>query len=173
MKTSKNKRYKDKHRRLARNRFWQKHDKEAYRCPDCSRKHDEINDGFEVHHKNGNAVDNSIDNLVAVCQACHNIRENKKPSMRQINQMQKLLSERASRQYSDELIHYCDAHVNVNPNDSPWADNLKTWWSFYKKHMGDNTKITKIQLATALRDRCNAKLEYRNGGILIVGPSPV
>jgi hypothetical protein len=54
-------------RRTARDLFWDVHDPITYKCPICGF------DGtyFEVHHRNGDALDNRLINLVAVCHQCH------------------------------------------------------------------------------------------------------
>lgn len=47
--------------------FWRNHDRETYECPRCG-----CGGGpFEVHHENGRSFDNSPENLVAWCRACH------------------------------------------------------------------------------------------------------
>jgi len=62
-------------RREARELFWSNHSHEDYRCPDCGRKAAEISGSFEVHHKDGDPLNNDLGNLVAVCRVCHSIRE--------------------------------------------------------------------------------------------------
>lgn len=76
--------YKGSHRRLAREIFWDHHDRANYECPDCGRTEDECLEPFEVHHESGVPVDNSPENLIALCRPCHNIREGKKPSLAEI-----------------------------------------------------------------------------------------
>jgi hypothetical protein len=66
-------------RSIARKRYWNEHDKSRYECPDCGRSEEQIHGTFEVHHQNGNAYDNRLENLIAVCGLCHAIRENRKP----------------------------------------------------------------------------------------------
>lgn len=84
---------KDKHRRLARERFWTEYEKGEYECPDCGRTFEETQNPFEVHHKDGDAHNNSLDNLVGVCRACHNLREGKKPSKAEIKSLRDSLHE--------------------------------------------------------------------------------
>lgn len=86
--------YKERSRKIARDRYWKENDRESYRCPDCGRTEDDLRNGFEVHHKSGSPMDNRPENLVALCRPCHNIREGKKPSLEDIkhlrdNQQQK------------------------------------------------------------------------------------
>lgn len=83
-------RIKDSHRRLAREVFWEEYDRENYKCPDCGRTETDLETGFEVHHKGGHAMDNRPENLIALCRPCHNLREGKKPS---INEIQNILDQ--------------------------------------------------------------------------------
>jgi len=76
----------DRSRRLARERYWSKHPKQDYTCPDCGRGRDDIVGEFQVHHKSGNPHDNRIDRLVGLCGFCHRLREDKKPSIERIKQ---------------------------------------------------------------------------------------
>jgi len=80
-------RYKKRSRKIARQLFWEKHDRDEYSCPDCGRLEEEVSYSFEVHHKNGEPMDNRPENHVALCRTCHNLRENKKPSMGQIQRL--------------------------------------------------------------------------------------
>ena len=75
---------KGSHRSLAREIFWEHHDRETYECPDCRRTEPECVNPFEVHHKSGVPVDNSPENLIALCRPCHNLREGKKPSIEEV-----------------------------------------------------------------------------------------
>lgn len=92
--------YKDKSRKLARQHFWEKHDREEYRCPDCGRKEEDVSYGFEVHHKNGEPMDNRPENHIALCRTCHNIREGKKPSMGQIQRLRNQI--KSTNKFSSE-----------------------------------------------------------------------
>lgn len=77
---------KDRHRKLARERFWSENNRATYECPDCGRIEPQTT-GFEIHHKNGNAHDNRVGNLVGLCRYCHCLREDRKPPMSAIEQM--------------------------------------------------------------------------------------
>jgi hypothetical protein len=73
-------------RRIARERYWEKHSKADYECPDCGRGKEQVVGGFQVHHKSDNPHDNRMDKLVALCGFCHQLREEKKPSLKRIKQ---------------------------------------------------------------------------------------
>lgn len=79
--------FKSRSRRLARERYWEEIDRDSYQCPDCNRSEGEIVGTFEVHHKNGEAMDNRPENHVALCRLCHMLREGKKPSDRHIRNL--------------------------------------------------------------------------------------
>lgn len=80
-------RMKDRHRKLARERFWSDHDKESYRCPGCHRQ----NTDFEIHHIDGNAHNNKIENLKALCRFCHCLEEGRKPPLDDIEHIREQL----------------------------------------------------------------------------------
>jgi len=84
--------FKDKSRKLARQKYWNENDRDSYECPDCRRSEDEIIGTFEVHHKNGEPLDNTPDNHVALCRVCHMLREDKKPSKKHIDNLRKQVS---------------------------------------------------------------------------------
>jgi hypothetical protein len=79
--------YENRSRQIARESYWKKNDRKSYRCPDCGRSEDEITGQFEVHHKNGKAMDNRPENHVGLCRLCHNLRGGKKPSKKQIRNL--------------------------------------------------------------------------------------
>lgn len=78
---------KNRHRGLARKVFWEAHDQDRYQCPDCGRRKADLLRPFEIHHKNGDPMNNSETNLVGLCRPCHNIREGKKPSFNEIKHL--------------------------------------------------------------------------------------
>ena len=46
--------------------FWSAFDREDYACPICG------SDGpFEVHHRDGDALNNHLVNLIGICHLCH------------------------------------------------------------------------------------------------------
>jgi len=96
-------RIKDSHRRLARKIFWSRHDRESYECPDCGRTEPEAIREFEVHHKNGNTQDNRDENLIGLCRPCHNLREEKKPSVEEIRHLRSQVSSDGDEAESDAV----------------------------------------------------------------------
>lgn len=85
--------FKNRSRKLARESYWEKHDRDTYECPDCGRTEKEIKGRFEVHHKNGEPMDNRPKNQVGLCRVCHNLREEKKPSIEEIRNLRDGVSE--------------------------------------------------------------------------------
>lgn len=77
---------KDDARKHARELYWRLYDKETYQCPDCARPAlQSVEDrgdmparafptSFQIHHKDGNPMNNSLQNLVALCNPCHQAR---------------------------------------------------------------------------------------------------
>jgi len=106
--------FKDKSRRIARERYWEENDRSEYTCPDCGRKESEISEWFEVHHKNGEPMDNRPENHVALCPACHNLREDKKPSIEQIRRLRDEVSEDKTTEQNNSaqevLEHYLELY---------------------------------------------------------------
>ena len=58
------------------NRYWKRHDKGTYQCPDCDRGVESVW-RFEVHHIDGNPLNGDPDNHVALCFECHCQRHGK------------------------------------------------------------------------------------------------
>lgn len=79
--------FKNRSRKIARESYWEEHNRATYQCPDCGRTEDEVQGRFEVHHKNGEPMDNRPENQVGLCRLCHNLREGKKPSIEQIRHL--------------------------------------------------------------------------------------
>lgn len=57
-------------RRIAKQKFWREHDRESYVCPGCGSETGGV-EWWEVHHKDGDPMNNDIENLVALCRTCH------------------------------------------------------------------------------------------------------
>lgn len=64
----------------ARELFWSEHDRDEYDCPDCGRGIERVSE-FDVHHKDGDPLNNSRENLVALCHRCHVWRHHDGPTM--------------------------------------------------------------------------------------------
>jgi len=74
-------------RNKARQKYWSSHDRAGYECADCGRAEAELLESFEVHHIDGDVSNNCVENLVGLCQVCHNLREGKKPSLRKTSHL--------------------------------------------------------------------------------------
>lgn len=61
-------------------KFWEHHDRDAYRCPDCGRResHPDV-EWLEVHHRDRDPFNGALSNLVALCRHCHHIRHGNSP----------------------------------------------------------------------------------------------
>jgi len=53
-----------------RTKYWKRHDKETYECPDCGRGVTEV-DQLDVHHKDENPLNGAWSNLIGLCHRCH------------------------------------------------------------------------------------------------------
>ena len=53
----------------ARKRFWSMHNRDEYTCPVCGI--DAKDRHFEVHHRDGDWLNNHAYNLVGLCYNCH------------------------------------------------------------------------------------------------------
>lgn len=117
--------FNNRSRSLARDRYWEKHSRENYNCPDCDRGQDDIIGKFQVHHKSGNPHDNRLDQLIGLCGFCHKLREDKKPSLKRIKRFQKqdnsetVNAEKRNTQYhSYPRIYTAGRMVYENNEDS-------------------------------------------------------
>lgn len=123
--------FKDRSRRLARESYWETHDRDTYECPDCGRTEDEIRGTFEVHHKNGEPMDNRPENRVALCRVCHNLREDKKPSIQDIRHLRDggteaaEESETAPASMSEVRSVYLAGTMTYHGEDSYWTASVK------------------------------------------------
>lgn len=56
--------------RRYRREFWQGRDKQSYRCRECGRSREEVQD-IDVHHLEGRLEGDGRDNLTGLCRRCH------------------------------------------------------------------------------------------------------
>jgi len=57
-------------RPLYQRKFWAGRDKQSYRCRNCGRTREEI-EQVDVHHRQGHLEGDHPDNLLGLCQRCH------------------------------------------------------------------------------------------------------
>jgi len=95
---------KKRSREKARNTFWSDNDRRTYECPDCGRRETQLRTGFEVHHIDGDHTNNRPSNLIGLCRACHNLREDKKPSLSEIQLMQEQIQNRSINRQTTPIV---------------------------------------------------------------------
>jgi len=110
-------------RQQARNKYWSQHDRSQYECADCGRSEDEILEHLEVHHIDGDVSNNSIENLVGVCQVCHNLREGKRASVRKTSHL--------IGQFSGKAIEHKNA-VPVCRGRDEYAEYTESCFEYHK-----------------------------------------
>ncbi len=163
--------HKDRSRNLARDRFWEEHDKESYRCPGCGRGIDETDYPVEVHHKNGEPFDNSKENLVGLCRLCHMLREGKKPSVEQIRELRDQYDE-MTVEVPDSAYFYVMNRTR-EPVDPPWVNPIGVYWDDYESYFEEtpliDEKATITGLLNALEMFDGVEIEYSSGGVQVWG----
>jgi 5-methylcytosine-specific restriction endonuclease McrA len=75
-----------KARQRHREKFWEFHDKATYECPSCGEAHGDQKRVWEVHHKDGDALNGHIFNLVALCHTCHRQYHSSIATMEKVNE---------------------------------------------------------------------------------------
>ncbi len=162
--------YKDRSRNLARDRFWDQHEKSRYECPECGRGIDDTDAQVEVHHKNGDPFDNSEGNLVGLCRLCHQLREGKKPDIRLIRELRD--------QYEEMTVSvtpsaYFFVHSKTRePVDPPWVNPFELYWSLYQDYLQENPcleegNVTDLMNAFEMLD--GVEIERKDDGIEVYG----
>lgn len=111
--TNMKQKWKARSRKLARQMFWEEHNRERYECPDCGRRETDLLNTFEVHHKDEQSMNNQPENHIALCRPCHNLREGKKPSIKEIRNLRNSLR--------------CDKE-NKKTESEPPSDNVEDEW---------------------------------------------
>jgi len=163
----------DRHRKLARQNFWEEHDREHYECPDCGRRESAVVDSFEVHHINGEPRDNRSENHVALCRLCHHLREGRKPPMRCINQLRDSkrdsedkaesaspdpMPDRTRTDIPFEVWMFVRDYVHEAPHE-PYANPFAVWWHQYEQRFGTRD-ITAVDLMNGLMEYSDAEVVY-------------
>ena len=171
-------RFDDRSRKLARERYWDEHDKTRYTCPDCGRGRDEIVGEFQVHHKSGNPHDNRLEHLVGLCGFCHRLREDKKPSLERIRAFRDSGASRRGREVSGAVSAFIDERVCLcsEGRAHEWVDPIRVWFSAFEGFCEDRgLRVSKDlfnELVFALIDGPETSLEFHNGGVMVIGPDP-
>lgn len=70
-------------RNRARERYWSEYDREAHPCQGCKR----ADVPLEVHHADGDCLNNHPLNLVALCRRCHKARHKRERTNDRLKQM--------------------------------------------------------------------------------------
>lgn len=165
--------YKNRSRSIARERYWEKHDKSSYTCPDCGRTEKEIPGTLEVHHKAGNAYDNSLDNLVGLCNLCHCLREEKKPPIREIKALRDSESDVSNESLEIPHIVWCFIDDRVQKAlDTPYVNPFSVWWNEWENYaensaaMGiiDDPDVSPATILAALEQVAGAEIRYADDG---------
>lgn len=167
---------KNRTQEFARERFWGEHDTQSYQCPDCGRGRDELRDGFEMYHKDGNVYDNRIDNLIGLCRPCHNLRKGKKPSFEDIRRLRDAVHpEGAGTSSVPTSVLMFLLHRVADPPHTPWSNPFSLWWNEYEKFVKQSTKFLREEepeppgeLLRGLTEQCGASLEMHDGKQLVV-----
>lgn len=74
-------RVRNRHRR----RYWADHDREDHTCPCCGRGYEAVGFQWEVHHRDGDALNGLDYNLVAVCRRCHKLTHRSQRTVGDVN----------------------------------------------------------------------------------------
>lgn len=72
----------------ARSVYWSVYDEDDYTCADCGSP-----DGIEVHHIDGNPLNDAIENLIGLCHACHRARHMRAHTDWRLNEMRREFDE--------------------------------------------------------------------------------
>lgn len=106
-------------RQKAKKKFWRRNDRNEYRCPDCGRRQEETSSPFEVHHKDGDTSNNSLNNLVGLCRFCHQLREGNKPGFGTIRSFRDRMANKADRSLNPvvgDLDHQVNDYADLDLN---------------------------------------------------------
>lgn len=165
-------------RRLARERYWNEHDRNGYQCPDCGRTEDEIVDTFQVHHKSGTPFDNREEALIALCGLCHRLREGKKPSLKRIKALREGCNGNSESAYSELALSFVDEYVCqcAEGIGYEWGDNWSVWVDFFEDHAesrgAEIDMDAQHELAELFDEMPRCRTIQHTGGVDIIGPAP-
>lgn len=136
---------------MARNIFWDSHDKESYCCADCQRRLEQISGTFEVHHIDGNPYNNDPENLVGLCKACHAIREDRKPGTDSIRRILEQFSNGGGQNQQDQTAFLIASEILRGFKSVGVGEARKL--GFEREEFGNLTPHTRREAALFQRGR--------------------
>jgi len=165
--------HKNMSRKVAREVYWDEHDRELYECPDCGRTEGEFPGTFEVHHVRGNPMDNRVENLVGLCRLCHPLREGKKPSIDHIESLREGYRSTDDNYDMDPAIKSYLTQCRVRK----WGDPFDVYWDQFgqwiQRELGTNP-LSKEDLLEGLIEYEHADVSiHPQGHIEVKGIDPV
>jgi len=166
-----NRRLSNRSRKIARERFWGEHDKSSYSCPDCGRRHGG-GVSIEVHHKQGEVMDNRLESLVGLCRVCHALRESRKPAYDWIAQLRDDHAQTSGISFSSDLERFVDSQVCFCGEEG--HDDLSEWATLYdfSRSAGRRGTDARTELVSLFNDLPDTDLSWQADGTVIVnGPS--
>ena len=156
---------KDKHRRLAREMFWNDHDRETYECPDCGRAESESAGRFEVHHSNGSPLDNREENRVALCRLCHCLREDRKPPIEEIRKLRDQV-DRGPTTLPWTVRSFAEDHCRTAKRPG-WTNPLDVWIDEFEMYCLESfcrpTDCTPREFLRGLEEIGGAEVKWHDG----------
>jgi len=165
-----NRRLSNRSRKIARERFWDEHDKLTYSCPDCGRQHGG-GVSIEVHHKQGEVMDNRLENLVGLCRVCHSLREDRKPHTDWIAQLRDDHAETSRVSLGDDLESFVDSQVCFCDGDG--RATLSDWAHIYEFCRSAHSDTdARTELVALFHEMPGAGVCWQgDGSVLVEGPS--
>jgi len=166
-------------RHIARERYWETHEKGSYVCPDCGRREEQIVDTFHVHHQSKDPYDNRLDSLIGLCGFCHRLREGKKPSLERIQRFrEESIAGDDNERYDPRIRSFISkfACLCSEGREYRWTDCIEVWWRRFDSHLEGwgyqlNDEL-RTELICALQQLSETELQWAGGELHVTGPDP-